>query len=156
MTMSSEPHHQQQQQQRKPSSTSPTLSTILNKKPTSSSLDTPMKEYLPTPVTPASDFPHQIQQHSKKDTNHTTASSAGVYSTFSVIKPPQAANPSTAASSAAASQSSSTSASPKNNQTTDAKPYPCPECHQTFSRPHNLKSHLTTHSSERPFQVSYY
>ncbi|KAF7726741.1 hypothetical protein EC973_008515 [Apophysomyces ossiformis] len=32
------------------------------------------------------------------------------------------------------------------------KPYACHECDQTFSRPHNLKSHLATHSSERPFQ----
>ncbi|KAL1936329.1 hypothetical protein VTP01DRAFT_463 [Rhizomucor pusillus] len=31
------------------------------------------------------------------------------------------------------------------------KPYACHKCNQTFSRPHNLKSHLTTHSSERPF-----
>ncbi|OAD76091.1 C2H2-type zinc finger transcription factor [Phycomyces blakesleeanus NRRL 1555(-)] len=35
--------------------------------------------------------------------------------------------------------------------TTD-KQFSCHECNQTFSRPHNLKSHLTTHSSERPFQ----
>lgn len=163
MTMSSEPQQQQQQQpQLKPNTTSPTLSTILNKK-SSSTLDTPMKEYLPTPVTPASDFPHQIQQqHNKKDTSSNTttttsslsSSSSGVYSTFSVIKPPQPPSQ---------SSSSSTSTSPRNNNsntqntstttTTDAKPYPCPECHQTFSRPHNLKSHLTTHSSERPFQV---
>jgi uncharacterized Zn-finger protein len=101
-------------------STSPTLSTLLNNT---------MKEYLPTPVTPASDFP-QFHHSIKKENN-------SGYSTFSVIKPPTPRVP--------------TPATP-----TEAKPYPCPECHQTFSRPHNLKSHLTTHSSERPFQVSYY
>ncbi|KAI7898316.1 uncharacterized protein BX663DRAFT_525401 [Cokeromyces recurvatus] len=90
------------------SNTSPKLSTILNK-----------DEYLPTPVTPVSEFPQY-----KKDTKG--------YGSFSVIKPPLLRN---------------STSSP-----TEAKPYPCPECHQTFSRPHNLKSHLTTHSSERPFQ----
>ncbi len=39
------------------------------------------------------------------------------------------------------------------DNTTDTKPYSCPKCNQTFSRPHNLKSHLTTHSEERPYQV---
>ncbi|KAI9322312.1 hypothetical protein BX666DRAFT_1848869 [Dichotomocladium elegans] len=34
------------------------------------------------------------------------------------------------------------------------RPYACTECSQRFSRPHNLKSHLTTHSSERPFQCN--
>ncbi|KAG0747474.1 hypothetical protein G6F62_008774 [Rhizopus arrhizus] len=38
------------------------------------------------------------------------------------------------------------------DNTTDTKPYSCPKCNQTFSRPHNLKSHLTTHSEERPYQ----
>ncbi|KAI9259301.1 hypothetical protein BY458DRAFT_440497 [Sporodiniella umbellata] len=32
------------------------------------------------------------------------------------------------------------------------KPYSCPKCQQAFSRPHNLKSHLTTHSEERPYR----
>ncbi|OZJ04378.1 hypothetical protein BZG36_03197 [Bifiguratus adelaidae] len=32
-----------------------------------------------------------------------------------------------------------------------SRPYVCPECYSSFSRPHNLKSHLATHSSERPF-----
>lgn len=109
-------------------STSPTLSTILNSK--SNPVDAPMKEYLPTPVTPASDF---TQFHNKKDTS--------AYSTFSVIKPPPSPTTPT------------TTTISRTNNTNDVKPYPCPECHQTFSRPHNLKSHLTTHSSERPFQV---
>ncbi|ORE08755.1 hypothetical protein BCV72DRAFT_248596 [Rhizopus microsporus var. microsporus] len=38
------------------------------------------------------------------------------------------------------------------DNTAESKPYSCPECHQTFSRPHNLKSHLTTHSAERPYR----
>ncbi|KAI7862402.1 hypothetical protein BDF14DRAFT_1736369, partial [Spinellus fusiger] len=32
--------------------------------------------------------------------------------------------------------------------------FTCPECSQTFSRPHNLKSHLTIHSAERPYEAS--
>jgi uncharacterized Zn-finger protein len=35
-----------------------------------------------------------------------------------------------------------------------AKPYSCKQCGQAFSRPHNLKSHLATHSSLRPYKVS--
>ncbi|KAG1448983.1 hypothetical protein G6F56_008785 [Rhizopus delemar] len=34
----------------------------------------------------------------------------------------------------------------------NVKPYGCPKCSQAFSRPHNLKSHLTTHSEERPYR----
>ena len=93
-----------EQQQRK-SSTSPTLTSILNDK---LSVDTPMKDYLPTPVTPASDF----SQFNKKDTS--------AYSTFSVIKPPtSAATPTTPVTTARVA-------------TGDVKPYPCPECHQTL------------------------
>jgi hypothetical protein len=40
-----------------------------------------------------------------------------------------------------------------NSLSTD-KPFVCKECDQTFSRPHNLKSHLATHSTERPYQAS--
>ncbi|KAI8884424.1 hypothetical protein K501DRAFT_182208, partial [Backusella circina FSU 941] len=32
------------------------------------------------------------------------------------------------------------------------KRYSCRECGQKFSRPHNLKSHLATHSSLRPYK----
>ncbi|KAI8389451.1 hypothetical protein BD560DRAFT_79086 [Blakeslea trispora] len=35
---------------------------------------------------------------------------------------------------------------------TPDRPYACTHCHQTFSRTHNLKSHLATHSAIRPFQ----
>ncbi|KAI8353662.1 hypothetical protein EDC96DRAFT_273330 [Choanephora cucurbitarum] len=48
-------------------------------------------------------------------------------------------------------------ASSKTNQNTITiltpdRPYACTHCHQTFSRTHNLKSHLATHSTTRPFQ----
>jgi hypothetical protein len=136
--------------------TSPTLSSILNKK-SISQVDTPMKEYLPTPVTPASDFSsHQFHNHHqiKKD----TTSAASSYSTFSVIKPPAQQSASSSISPTTPSSTTTATAATRNNSIDDTtssaqKPYPCPECHQTFSRPHNLKSHLTTHSSERPFQV---
>ncbi|KAI9243855.1 hypothetical protein EDC94DRAFT_531303 [Helicostylum pulchrum] len=104
-----------------------------------------MKEYLPTPVTPASDF-SQFHNNSKKDTS--------AYSTFSVIKPPPSSSTITTSTSPTTPTTTVSTITRSNNTTTpnDVKPYPCPECHQTFSRPHNLKSHLTTHSSERPFQ----
>jgi hypothetical protein len=35
------------------------------------------------------------------------------------------------------------------------KQFACGECDQTFSRPHNLKSHLATHSNERSYEVTF-
>ncbi|KAI8050733.1 hypothetical protein BDF21DRAFT_432488 [Thamnidium elegans] len=127
----------------KSKSTSPRLSSLLNNNNNNnnkSQVDTPMKEYLPTPVTPATDF---SQFHNKKDTS--------AYSTFSVIKPPPSTTSPTTPTAHTTAHSTTTTTT-RSNTTNDVKPYPCPECHQTFSRPHNLKSHLTTHSSERPFQ----
>ncbi|KAI8983027.1 hypothetical protein BDB01DRAFT_850855 [Pilobolus umbonatus] len=102
-----------------------------------------MKDYLPTPVTPASDFPHFHTMEDKKDNS---------FGAFSVMKPdshqllsPPYPQP---------QQQQPPSQSPKEEHTTtttEPKPYPCPQCRQTFSRPHNLKSHLTTHSTERPY-----
>lgn len=34
-----------------------------------------------------------------------------------------------------------------------SKPYVCNQCDLSFNRAHNLKSHLATHSTARPFQV---
>jgi hypothetical protein len=45
------------------------------------------------------------------------------------------------------------STSNNDNNTTD-KQFACGECDQTFGRPHNLKSHLATHSNERSYEVS--
>lgn len=104
--------------------------TLPNSIPHPKHTDTPMKDYLPTPVTPVT--PASPHFNNEKD-KHTNINNNNNYSAFSVIKPET-----------------------KETPPTDAKPYSCPECHQTFSRPHNLKSHLTTHSSERPFQVKNY
>ncbi|ORX49435.1 hypothetical protein DM01DRAFT_1409422 [Hesseltinella vesiculosa] len=43
---------------------------------------------------------------------------------------------------------------PASSRGTLVRPYACPECEQSFSRPHNLKSHLATHSNIRPFQCT--
>jgi hypothetical protein len=41
-----------------------------------------------------------------------------------------------------------------NNQVdTNTKLFTCTECGQTFNRAHNLKSHKTTHSASKLFQV---
>jgi uncharacterized Zn-finger protein len=37
---------------------------------------------------------------------------------------------------------------------TNDKQFACNQCDQTFSRPHNLKSHLATHSNERSYEVN--
>lgn len=42
-----------------------------------------------------------------------------------------------------------------NNKTNVDKPFVCNQCDQSFSRSHNLKSHLATHSPEKPFQVKF-
>ncbi|CEP17872.1 hypothetical protein [Parasitella parasitica] len=39
-----------------------------------------------------------------------------------------------------------------NTKTVAEKPFVCKQCNQSFSRSHNLKSHLATHSPEKPFQ----
>lgn len=36
---------------------------------------------------------------------------------------------------------------------TNTKSFICTDCGQTFNRAHNLKSHKTTHSASKPFQV---
>lgn len=32
--------------------------------------------------------------------------------------------------------------------------YPCPQCSRVFQKPYNLKSHMKTHSDEKPFKCS--
>ncbi|KAI8638700.1 hypothetical protein BD408DRAFT_351421, partial [Parasitella parasitica] len=40
----------------------------------------------------------------------------------------------------------------QDTKTAAEKPFVCKQCDQSFSRSHNLKSHLATHSPEKPFQ----
>lgn len=43
------------------------------------------------------------------------------------------------------------SVSPQVSDSAGTKKYPCPHCPQTFTRQHNLKSHLLIHSQEKKF-----
>ncbi|KAF7727641.1 hypothetical protein EC973_007299 [Apophysomyces ossiformis] len=135
------------------------LSSLLNSKHTDKTHGYRQQEYLPTPVTPASSFPASSTatsttamlptpandlgpaHHPRRNENNTQAESinGSGYGSFALQTP-------TITATAAAAKRPSTPGS--------GKPYVCHECNQTFSRPHNLKSHLTTHSSERPFQAS--
>lgn len=49
-----------------------------------------------------------------------------------------------------------TTTSPSGSPVPDSndKQFACNQCDQTFSRPHNLKSHLATHSNERSYEVN--
>ncbi|KAI8969331.1 hypothetical protein BDF20DRAFT_827099 [Mycotypha africana] len=96
-----------------------------------------------------------MKSNNKNTSTATTSKSS--YSTFSVIKPTastssNSSSPPLRHTNKSAITAPTVTATTTSSTTDNAKPYPCPECHQTFSRPHNLKSHLTTHSSERPFQ----
>ncbi|KAI9270723.1 hypothetical protein BDA99DRAFT_502542 [Phascolomyces articulosus] len=128
------------------------------------------EDYLPTPVTPATNFPSLSSSSTKTITRpsdvSTTTTATKTTTTASPLPSPL---PSTTVKpsipsptvvlnehSAVQQQQRRTSSSEKISAPTTLvdKPYACTHCNQTFSRPHNLKSHLTTHSSERPFQVS--
>ncbi|KAI8143500.1 hypothetical protein BJV82DRAFT_514869 [Fennellomyces sp. T-0311] len=84
------------------------------------------QDFLPTPVTPANGFPLPLSEGRES----------------SVIF----------AVSGAHSDTANKRLSNTNATTNTDKNFTCRECDQTFTRPHNLKSHLATHSPERPFQ----
>ncbi|KAK9363882.1 hypothetical protein V1504DRAFT_444866 [Lipomyces starkeyi] len=48
-------------------------------------------------------------------------------------------------------QQSASPATPTVSQSTPGSKHTCPHCSQSFTRHHNLKSHLLTHSHEKPF-----
>ncbi|KAI8143880.1 hypothetical protein BJV82DRAFT_609748 [Fennellomyces sp. T-0311] len=100
------------------------ISALLNDKQTQI-----QEDYLPTPVTPATGFPLLTSTKSLRPNELSAASP---------LPSPQ--------------PTSEEERAQKKAPVAADKPYACTECNQTFSRPHNLKSHLTTHSSERPFQ----
>ncbi|KAL6450069.1 CRZ2 Transcriptional regulator CRZ2 [Candida maltosa Xu316] len=49
----------------------------------------------------------------------------------------------------------SSSISPLAPSSTDTESYPCTVCSKVFQKPYNLKSHMKTHSSEKPFSCQF-
>lgn len=122
-------------------------------------------DYLPTPVTPAGAFSSILPlseqlKHSTATTNTTTTTSAneaaltipspGVNSQASLQQYERNNKESSGGKSNNSKQGHANTNQPS---ATTEKVYACHECDQTFTRPHNLKSHLATHSSEKPYQV---
>lgn len=52
-------------------------------------------------------------------------------------------------------ESSSIDNDDDNSSSNNEKKYPCPQCEHTFTRKHNLKSHLLTHTNQRPFSCAH-
>ncbi|CAG8481293.1 4240_t:CDS:2 [Ambispora gerdemannii] len=88
---------------------------------------------------------------SNEISSSTTTTNPIVTASIAATSVTSATNVTSAGSSAATATSGpgeAISPTPSNKN----KPYVCPECNQTFSRQHNLKSHALTHSQEKPFQ----
>lgn len=123
-------------------------------------------DFLPTPVTPAGAFSSILPlseqlKHSTATTNTTTTSaneaaltlpSPGVSGRLPLQQHERSNKESIGGKSNNSKQGHANLNQPS---ATTEKLYACHECDQTFSRPHNLKSHLATHSSEKPYQVKY-
>jgi uncharacterized Zn-finger protein len=116
----------------------------------------PPTSHLPTPQSPVVPFPPiMVSRESSTVDKWSHTSSSPIRNSQSP--------PSTNATVSAAITSRSgygsfplkSASSDDNNGLSSDKPFVCKECDQTFSRPHNLKSHLATHSAERPYQVSF-
>ncbi|CAK9437024.1 uncharacterized protein LODBEIA_P14890 [Lodderomyces beijingensis] len=45
--------------------------------------------------------------------------------------------------------------SPATSPLDSTETFPCPQCDKVFKKPYNLKSHMKTHSVEKPFQCSH-
>lgn len=134
--------------------------------PTSAPQPIKQEDYLPTPVTPASAFPTTVLPALQPPASVTETTN----NTHSHPLQPTPTHPTPTSSTTSPSKSpppppagvaaAGRPANPKTNTDEDNhsgatnKPFACHECDQTFSRPHNLKSHQATHSSERPFQVN--
>ena len=100
------------------------------------------QDFLPTPVTPANGFPLPL---SSGDNNNATKKGSSSSVIFAI----------SSAQSDGANKRLNNNSSNITTGNTD-KNFTCRECDQTFTRPHNLKSHLATHSPERPFQVIFF
>lgn len=114
--------------------------------------------HLPTPQSPAVSFPPMMVSR-EEGLNRSNTERWG-RSASSSVRDSQSPPSINATVPAIASRPGYGSFPLKSASTDDAnslssdKPYVCKECDQTFSRPHNLKSHLATHSTERPYQAS--
>jgi uncharacterized Zn-finger protein len=116
----------------------------------------PPTTHLPTPQSPAVPFPPIMV--SREDSRSSTVDKWS-HTSSSPIRNSQSPPSSNATVSAAITSRSGYGSFPLKSGLTDGdiyhdKPFICKECDQTFSRPHNLKSHLATHSAERPYQAS--
>ena len=127
------------------------------------------EDYLPTPVTPATSFPvlppsssssssfsHPIEASvSPLPSSHATKTMMAKVNSISPEEHPTSSIHYQKQHQQQQQQGRRRTSTEKTPSTPSVdKPYACTHCNQTFSRPHNLKSHLTTHSSERPFQAS--
>ncbi|KAI8580983.1 hypothetical protein K450DRAFT_234063 [Umbelopsis ramanniana AG] len=117
----------------------------------------PPTSHLPTPQSPAVPFPPIMV--SREDSRSSSTADKWSHTSSSPIRNSQSPPSTNATVSAAITSRSGYGSFPLKSASSDErellshdKPFVCKECDQTFSRPHNLKSHLATHSAERPYQ----
>ncbi|KAL9543827.1 hypothetical protein MBANPS3_007924 [Mucor bainieri] len=95
--------------------------------------------------------PAETWRQSNERTTSSTSSSSTSISSLLNDKPPQTATTHLATPKSPTHHEQEVDAVNKPAVATD-KPFVCNQCDQSFSRSHNLKSHLATHSPDKPFQ----